>query len=127
MSANGSVFHHRAQSQGTGKQNKTKNNNNKSILLAFLTVCRSSCLFHFPSDVFLSGCFLSDASSAMTTRTKTKRKTCVSGKGRLVNDKCYSNVTVTVILLDRVVFVLSGYHLTHSVSQILTVFYVQDV
>lgn len=113
MSANGSVFHHRAQSQGTGKHKKTKKTKEKGRRPPSSHSAANFVCFISPRR-FLSGCFLSDrASSAMTTLTTTTTKkstTCVSGKGRLVKDKCYSDVTVTVRLLDRVVCVLSGYH-----------------
>lgn len=103
MSANGSVFHHRAQSQGTGKQ-KTKAEDLPLLILCLHPAHRKKCfyLFHFPRRFP----FWLFSLGRIQCNDDTYKKTCVSGKGRLVNDKCYSNVTVTVILLDRVVFVL---------------------
>lgn len=70
-----------------------------------LKVCRLFicfiAFFFTPPDVFLFWLF---SLRHIQCNDETYKKTCVSGKGRLVNDKCCSNVTVTVMLLDRVVF-----------------------
>lgn len=89
-----------------------------TFLFCFVFFFPSGCFFFFPP----LGHIQCNDDTLQKKRKKIKVEKC---KGRLVNDKRYSNVTVTVILLDRVAFFFFFFcivGLTHSVRQILTVF-----